>query len=195
MNGQNQARRLFLGCFMAMIATAFGFAVRGGVLDDWGVQFNLTEEQKGVIQGVGLFPFAISIILFSLIIDRIGYGTAMVFAFVCHVISAVLTIFAPNFGVLYFATFVYALANGIVESVINPVVATVYKDNKTHWLNILHAGWPGGLAVASLLFIGLSWLLKQVGPSLSGELWRWYMVVPLIPTLIYGYLLFGLRFP
>src|SRR3954468_12985692 len=195
MNNQNQARRLFLGCFMAMIATAFGFAVRGGVLDDWGVQFNLTEEQKGVIQGVGLFPFAISIILFSLIIDRIGYGTAMVFAFVCHIVSAVLTIFAPNFGVLYLATFIYALANGTVEAIINPVVATIYKDNKTHWLNILHAGWPGGLAVASLLFIGLSSLMEKIGPSLPGEPWRWYMAVPLIPTLIYGYLLFGLRFP
>src|SRR5919205_3350687 len=122
MANQNQARRLFVGCFMALIATAFGFAVRGGVLNDWGAQFQLTEEQKGIIQGVGLFPFAISIILFSLIIDRIGYGTAMVFAFLCHIISAVLTIFAPNFGVLYFATFVYALANGIVEAVINPVV-------------------------------------------------------------------------
>ena len=28
---------------------------------------------------MGLYPFAISIILFSLIIDRIGYGTAMAF--------------------------------------------------------------------------------------------------------------------
>src|SRR4051812_50138710 len=133
MAGQNQARRLFLGCFMAMIATAFGFAVRGGVLEDWRSQFNLTQEQIGVIQGVGLFPFAISIILFSLIIDRIGYGTAMVFAFVCHIVSAVLTIFAPNFGVLYLATFIYALANGTVEAVIEPVGATAEKRNKNPW--------------------------------------------------------------
>ena len=74
MADNNQARRLFLGCFMAMIATAFGFAVRGGVLNEIGVQFQLTEEQKGILGGVGLFPFAISIILFSLIVDRIGYG-------------------------------------------------------------------------------------------------------------------------
>ena len=140
------------GCFsvvfMALVATAFGFAVRGAVLDDWARQFGLTEEQKGIINGVGLYPFAISIILFSLIIDRIGYGTAMAFAFVGHLVSTLLTIFAPNFVVLYIATFIYALANGTVEAVINPVVATIYKDNKTHWLNILHAGWPGGLVLA-----------------------------------------------
>jgi MFS family permease len=195
MADRNQARRLFLGCFMAMIATAFGFAVRGGVLNDWGAQFHLTEEQKGIIQGVGLFPFAISIILFSLIVDRIGYGTAMVFAFVCHTLSAVLTIFAPNFGVLYFATFIYALANGTVEAVINPVVATVYKDNKTHWLNILHAGWPGGLVLGSLLAIGMAWMNDHGMIPASLHLWQWKMTILIIPILLYGIMLFGQPFP
>lgn len=193
MANQNQARRLFLGCFMALVATAFMFSLRGAVLSDWQQQFNLHEEENGILGGVGLYPFAISIILFSLIVDRIGYGTAMAFAFITHLVATLMTIFAPSFRVLYIAIFLYTFANGIVESVINPLVATVYKDNKTHWLNILHAGWPGGLAVASLLFIGLSWVMKQFGPP--AEAWRWYMAVPLVPTLIYGYLLFGMRFP
>jgi MFS family permease len=195
MANQNQARRLFLGCFMALIATAFGFAVRGGVLNDWGAQFNLTEEQKGVIQGVGLFPFAISIILFSLIIDRIGYGTAMVIAFLCHLLSAILTIFAPDFRVLYWATFLYALANGVVEAVINPVVATLYKDNKTHWLNILHAGWPGGLVLGSLLAIGMAALNDHGLIPSSLHLWQWKMTILIIPIVLYGVMLFGQRFP
>ena len=93
MANQNSSRRLFLGCFLALVATAFGFFVRGAVLEDWAQQFGLSEEEKGIINGVGLYPFAISIILFSLIIDRIGYGTAMVFAFVGHLASTLLTIF------------------------------------------------------------------------------------------------------
>jgi MFS family permease len=193
---ENQRQqRLFLGCFLALVATAFGFVVRGAVLEDWATQFKLTEEQKGVIQGVGLYPFAISIILFSLIVDRIGYGTAMVFAFVGHLASTLLTIFAPNFAVLYVATFVYALANGTVEAVINPVVATVYKDNKTHWLNILHAGWPGGMVLAGLLAIAVSMLGTNLGTALPGRLWQWQMVILLIPIVIYGFLLLGVRFP
>ena len=193
MADERQSRRLFLGCFIALVATAFGFAVRGAVLKDWGVQYHLTEEQKGVINGVGTYPFAISIILFSLIIDRIGYGTAMCFGFLGHLVSTLLTIFAPNFQVLYFATFLYALSNGTVEAVINPVVATLYKDNKTHWLNVLHAGWPGGMALAGLLAIGVA----QAGDSLNlpGELWQWKMAVLLLPILFYGALLFGRRFP
>jgi MFS family permease len=195
MANENQARRLFLGCFMALVATAFAFTLRGAVLSDWQRQFHLQEEENGILGGVGLYPFAISIIVFSLVVDRIGYDTTMGFAFIIHVVATLMTIFAPNFQVLYIAIFLYTFANGIVESVINPVVATVYKENKTHWLNILHAGWPGGLAVAGLLSIGLSWLLSRLGESVPGDHWRWQMAVPLIPTLLYGYLLFGLRFP
>jgi MFS family permease len=192
---QNHTRRLFLGCFIALVATAFGFAVRGAVLEDWAKEFSLSEEQKGIIQGVGLYPFAISIILFSLIIDRIGYGTAMVLAFAGHMLSTLLTIFAKDFGDLYLSTFIYALANGTVEAVINPVVATVYKDNKTHWLNVLHAGWPGGLVLGGLLAIGVLKAGSGIGDALPGNLWQWQMGVLLIPIVIYGALLFGVRFP
>src|SRR3970282_618761 len=101
------------------------------------------------------------------------------FGFLGHLVSTLLTIFAPNFQVLYFATFLYALSNGTVEAVINPVVATLYKDNKTHWLHVLPAGWPGGMALAGLLAIGVA----QAGDSLNlpGELWQWKMAVLLLP--------------
>ncbi|MEY4775454.1 MAG: hypothetical protein RIT40_2489, partial [Planctomycetota bacterium] len=59
-------RLLFLGCFIALITTSFGFILRAMTLDQWGVQFALSETQKGEIFGAGLWPFAISIVLFSL---------------------------------------------------------------------------------------------------------------------------------
>lgn len=191
------ARRLFLGCFTGLVATAFGFAVRNSaeVMASWETSFQLSEEQKGMIIGVGTYPFAISIIILSLVIDRIGYGRAMGFAFAGHLLSAVLTIFAPNFIVLYLATFIYALANGAVEAVINPVVATIHKENKTHWLNILHAGWPGGLVLGGLLSIGLMQAGGSLGGKLPGQLWQWQMALVLLPILSYGFLLFGMKFP
>jgi MFS family permease len=187
--------RLFLGCFIALVATAFGFMVRGAVLGDWEQQFGLSEEEKGMINGVGLFPFAISIILFSLIVDKIGYGRSMAIAFAGHMASTLMTIFADDFRTLYIATFIYALSNGIVEAVVNPVVATVYSDRKTHWLNILHAGWPGGLVLGGLLSILVLQVGGQLGATLPGHLWQWQMAVLLLPILAYGALLFGLRFP
>ena len=91
---QNQL--LFWGCFAALAATSFGFIVRTQVIGDWGVEFGLSETEKGEIFGVGLWPFCISIILFSLIVDRIGYGLSMIIAFGLHVVSAIVTILADN---------------------------------------------------------------------------------------------------
>jgi len=117
------SKKLFWTCFIALVATSFGFIIRANIIGDLGVHFNLSETQKGEILGVGLWPFALSIILFSLIIDRIGYGRALVFGLVCHVASAVITIFATGYQMLYWGTFVLALGNGTVEAVINPDAA------------------------------------------------------------------------
>lgn len=175
---------LFWGCFMALIATAFGFVVRAQIIDEWKVAFELTEVQKGEIFGVGLWPFSISIIIFSLIIDKIGYGKAMVFAFICHVASAFLTIFAVGYWSLYAATFIVAIGNGTVEAVINPVVATMFSREKTKWLNILHAGWPGGLVLGGILAIGL-----------GDTNWKYKVALLLLPTIAYGILLWRRNFP
>jgi len=188
---------LFWGCFIALIATAFGFIVRALIINDWQADFNLTETQKGEIFGVGLWPFAISIVLFSLIIDKIGYGRSMVFAFGCHIVSAILTIAAPwvaarsddpsatGYWMLYIGTFIVALGNGTVEAVINPVVATMFRKEKTKWLNILHAGWPGGLVLGGLLVLIL----------MPNAYWPWKVALIFIPTILYGVMLFGRHFP
>jgi MFS family permease len=185
--------RLFAGCFAAMFATSFAFIVRALVITDWGNAFKLTEAQKGAIfPGAALFPFAISIVLFALFIDRIGYGRIMAFAFVGHIVGTIVTISAAwasstntAYQLLYFGTLITSLANGAVEAVANPVTATLYPKNKTHHLNILHAGWPGGLVVAGIVGI-------LMGNHLG---WEWKIGLVLIPTVIYGLMLFGQRFP
>ena len=176
---------LFWTCFIALVATSFGFIIRANIIGDLGVHFNLSETQKGEILGVGLWPFALSIILFSLIIDKIGYGRALIFALICHVASAFVTIFATGYQMLYWGTFILAVGNGTVEAVINPVVATVYSRQKTKWLNTLHAGWPGGMVLGGLLILVLM-------PGLD---WRWKVGLVLIPAAVYGLMMIRARFP
>jgi MFS family permease len=191
-NGQRDMK-LFWTCFISLIATSFGFIVRATIMDDWAKQFGLSETQKGEIFGVGLWPFAISIVLFSLIIDRIGYGLALGFAFLCHAAYIVIVIAAPNlastpesgYWVLYLGSFIGALGNGTVEAVINPVVATMFSKDKTKWLNILHAGWPGGLVLGGVLALAL-------GETTD---WRYKVALVGIPVLLYGGLLLTVKFP
>lgn len=182
--GDGKATWLFTACIISLVATSFGFVVRGFLVGTWAQEFNLTQTQVGAIQGAGLFPFALSIVFFSLIIDRIGYGRAMVFAFLGHTISAFITMTAGSFQQLYVGTLLFALANGTVEAVINPVTATLYPKSKVHHLNILHAGWPGGMVLGGLLFI------------LLGDLqWKWQIGLYLIPTAVYGAMMLGQKFP
>lgn len=175
---------LFYACVISLVATSFGFVLRAFVLSDWGVEFQLTQTQLGQIAGVGLWPFAISIVLFSLIVDKVGYKTSMVFAFLFHVASAMLTIFATGYWMLYIGTFLMAIGNGIVEAVVNPVVATMFPKQKTKWLSILHSGWPGGLVLGGLLALAS-------GPE---TLWQFKIALIFIPTLLYGIMMMARRF-
>ena len=182
--------RLFWACFMALVATSFVFGVRANTIGELQTAFNLSESQKGAINGAGMWPFALSIIFFSLIIDRIGYKTVALFAIVCHVVSLALTLRASGFQDLYWSTFLVAVANGTVESFINPVVATVFYKEKTKWLNILHAGWPAGLALGAL-FCGLLPDTKLF----FGAVWQFRFALCFIPVVLYALFILPRTFP
>jgi len=182
--------RLFWACFIALVATSFVFGVRAntiGLLQDG---FNLSEQQKGAINGAGMWPFALSIIFFSLIIDRIGYKTVAFFAVTCHIVSLVLTLRASGYQDFYWSTLLVAVANGTVESFINPVVATLFNKEKSKWLNILHAGWPAGLALGAL-FCGLLPDTKLF----FNAVWQFRFALCIIPVILYALLIIPCKFP
>ncbi|MEE9403982.1 MAG: MFS transporter, partial [Algisphaera sp.] len=209
------SKALFVTCFVALMATSFAFLIRAFTIGDWAADFGLDPVQQGELSGAGIWPFAISIILFSLVIDKIGYGKAMAFAFVCHVASVGVTLWAPymlvdsasadadavaagqraGYWVLYAGMFLAGIAAGTVEAVINPVIATVYAQNKTKWLSILHAAWPGGFVLAGLVAMAMK-PTGLLGEMVEGGMgWQWKVGLLLVPTLIYGAMLLRCRFP
>lgn len=194
--GNAPSQRLFWGCFLALITTAFGFISRLFLLGEWGEEFGLDPAQTGELAGMGIWPFAISIIGFSLFIDRIGYKTAMTISFLGYVVWSIMGVSAffvsqggntaLGYSLLYWGSLILGLSNGSVEAYINPVVATMFSHNKTKWLNILHAGWPGGLAIAGLLTIGLD--------TANVDWWiRIAIIMP--PAVIFFLMLIGEKFP
>jgi MFS family permease len=185
---------LFIGCFIALLTTAFGFVTRVFLVDTWSVAFNLDPAQAGRLLGIGIWPFFVAIIFFSLLIDRIGYKVAMIIAFSGHILWGVmgywsyLELQAGNmetaFNLLYWGSLIFALGNGTVEAFINPVVATMFNKDKTKWLNILHAAWPGGLVIAGIIFI-----------SMGNIAWWLKLVITVVPALLYFILLINRKFP
>jgi MFS family permease len=189
---------LFWASFFTLIAAGVGFSVRGtSVLAEWGRQFGFTQTELGAITGGGLTGFGVTIIVLSFIADRIGYGILMLLAFLFHLSSAIVTLSATfafekygkegAFYCLNIGMWLFALGNGTCEAVINPLTATMFPKNKTHWLNILHAGWPAGLILGAIL--GL--VFEKIG----GVSWEVQIGIFLVPTLIYGLMMVGRRFP
>jgi len=196
------AGRLLWAVFVAILAAGVGFSIRGGILGDWGTQFGFTQSELGKITGGGLTGFGIIILLGALLADKVGYGRLMIFAFLMHVASAVLTLAAtpvyqsmiasnPDgakagaYFCLFWGMFLFAIGNGTAEAVVNPLVATLFPKNKTHYLNILHAGWPGGLIIGGLLSFFMVGKVR----------WEIQMGLFLIPAVLYGVMLLGQRFP
>src|SRR5687767_6367500 len=101
-----EAKAGFAVCFAALVATSFCFILRAFSIDAWGVEFGLTETQKGELAGVGLWPFAISIVLLSLIVDRVGFKALLWFAAACHILGLILILQAHGYWSLYWGTFV-----------------------------------------------------------------------------------------
>ena len=201
--------KLFWGCFIALITTAFAFITRAFLVNAapfWPSTFGLDQVQAQELFGAGIWPFAISIIVFSLIIDNIGYRAAMIFSFVCYALYALLAfqaygvVMAENlegdalataqkeaYNLLYWGSVILGLGNGTVEAFINPVVATMFKKDKTKWLNILHAGWPGGLVIGGVLTILLG--------AQAAEDWRILIYLIAIPAIVYLVMLIKCEFP
>ena len=188
------AKRLLFAGFLAILAAGIGFGIRGGILANWAADFGFTGAQLGAIGGAGFTGFCFGIIIGGVIVDKIGYGKLVIAAFLFHVMSAFITFGATKgqaqgtaYMFLYLGTFVFALANGTLEAVANPLVSTLFPKNRTHYLNILHASWPAGLVLGGLV----GWIL---GDEMHVS-WKLQLGLFLVPTVLYGIAFFGQHFP
>src|SRR5687767_5012815 len=190
----SNAQRLLWAGFLAILAAGIGFGIRGGILANWAADFGFTGAQLGTIGGAGFTGFCFGIIIGGVVVDKIGYGKLIVAAFLFHVLSAFITFAATGgqaqataYMFLYIGTFVFALANGTLEAVANPLVSTLFPENRTHYLNILHASWPAGLVLGGLV----GWVLGE-GMQVS---WKLQLGLFLVPTVLYGIAFMGQKFP
>ena len=200
--------KLLWASFLTLIAAGMGMAIRGAVLTDWGAEFGFSQAELGGITGGGLTGFGLVILICSLFADRIGYKPLLSLAFLLHIASFAI-LYSSNyvftaFGgigsekahnmtymMLFTGAFVFAIANGICETVINPLVATLFPNEKTHYLNILHAGWPAGLILGGLC----AWAFCGKSPVVTHLAWEIPMAFFLVPTAIYGFMVLPEVFP
>lgn len=181
------AKRLFLGSCLSLIATSVAFAVVGDIMGTLKTTFVLTNEQVGQIGGAALWGFTLSIIILGPLCDVLGMKNLLRFSFVCHLAGPALMMFANGFWMLFWGALVLALGNGTVEAACNPLVATVYPDRKTQMLNRFHVWFPGGIVIGGLLCFALS--------SMAIASYQIRLALIMVPAVLYGIIFLGQKFP
>lgn len=178
--------RLFAACCIALITTAMTFAIRAGILNQLSVSFAFTDTQLGWINSMAFLGFPVAMMFGGLLYNTLGARTLMYLAFASHLLGLVLTITAGGFWGLLISTFFIGFANGSVEAAANPLIADIYHTNKTTKLNKFHMWFPGGIVIGALV----STLMTKLNLG-----WQLQIAVMLVPTAIYGFMIFGQTFP
>jgi predicted MFS family arabinose efflux permease len=145
------------------------------------------------VLGIVFMGFAVAIAIGSPLLDYLGMGRLLGLSSLCFVAGNLIVIFAdslagawPVFWVVWTGMLIIGAAQGLVETVINPLAATLYPDDKTHKLNVLHAWWPGGIIVGGIVSLALGRL---------GFGWQGRLAVVLLPAITFGLMIFGTKFP
>lgn len=203
--------RLFLASCVALVTTSMVFSIRGDVLDALGNDFRLTKEQLGQLLSPAFLGFTVSILIGGSLVDLFGMRRLLTISGWFYVAAILGIVFAPFpeapvqniFGnsitlLLWFSMLTLGLAQGLVEGVINPLCSTLYPEDKTHRMNVLHAWWPGGLIVGGLLAFLITMVMglaADVDPATATLGWRIKLLTILLVAAGYLFLIRGQEFP
>lgn len=192
-------RRLFLISVLALTATGIGFSIRGNIASS--LQADLFDpidklNSAGMVAtalGVVFLGFAFTIAIGSPLLDYLGMGRLLALSSTCLVSGNLVVIYSQQlagqdslFRVVWIGMLLIGIGQGLVETVINPLTTTLYPDDKTHKLNVLHAWWPGGIIIGGLLGLAIG----QMGMT-----WKAQLVAAIIPAAAFGLMLIGAKFP
>lgn len=182
--------QLFVASCLALLVTSLSFGIRAGILDRLGVQFGLDKAELGTIAATAFWGFPLAVVIGGMVVDIIGMKRLLVFAFIFHIAGILLTIFAAKFSnpfwALFISTLCIGIANGTVEAACNPLVATLYSNDKTTKLNHFHLWFPGGIVIGTLIVYFFD--KAAIG-------WQLQVAMMIIPALVYGFLFAKQKFP
>lgn len=184
--------RLFLASCLSLMTCGVLFGIRSSCVDALVAHFQSDHAVVGDVLSMGFYGMGMIILVSSPLCDFLGMRRLLWLAFLMHVVGIIGFLFAPGSSTdktLFWAKaamFCVGLAHGLVEGVINPLIATVYSDNKTGKLNILHAWWPGGIVIGGLF----AYFAAQQGLS-----WQVQWSAGLVPAVLYGVAMAGVEFP
>ena len=193
-------QRLFVASCVSLVTTSMVFAIRGDIETAMSTTFQLTKEQMGTIWSPAFWAFTIALFISGALVDMVGLRSLHILSAIGYFIGISVVLLAPHpvapvdtvfshtgTTLLYTGFLIMGLSQGLVEGVINPLVATIYSDQKTKRLNMLHAWWPGGMVIGGLLAV----LMTQA----FNASWQLKLSTILVPAAIYLVMAFTMPYP
>lgn len=192
-------RAIFWISVLALFTAAVANAIRGGASDAMKAElFDPTAAARSgeLISSVlsnAFLGFAISLLIISPLLDRIGAKRVILFAAASFIVGPILILLAPSAG--SFDAVYWTLNAGMIftgfgwgatEGSINALTTTIYPEDKTGRLNVLHAWWPAGIIVGGLLSVLLFG---------GGFGWRTLIALLMIPGVILAIWVMRHEFP
>jgi MFS family permease len=178
--------RLFTAASIALVVTAMTFAIRANLLGSLSEEFGLSLTQIGEIASAAFWGFAISMLIGGGVCDIVGIRLMYWVAFLSHILGLILTILSVGYWSLFLSTLLVGVANGFIESASYTMVSSIYTNEKSKKINEWHIWFPMGIVIGGLAAYGCT--LLDFG-------WKVQMAVMIPPTLVYGFLFIGQKFP
>ena len=192
-------KRLYHIGNLSVFMIGLGFAVRANIAPD--LQADIYDNidavnsaaKLGSALGVTFTGFALTLLFGSALVDIVGMKRMLLLSAVGYILGAsglLVATVMPIGGsveiVVLGSLLLTGLGWGAVEAASNPMVASLYPEEKTHRLNILHAWWPAGIVVGGLLGVAIT------ATTLP---WSLNLLVLLIPSLVLAWLVATSTFP
>lgn len=194
-----QKGRLFFVSSLALVTAGVASSLRANTAGDLQrIFFDPIDKAHSAamiagVLGVPFLGFALTIAFSSPLLDIIGMRFFLPLSGLLLTLGSAVMVFAEQLSgggasierVLWAGALIAGIGWGMVESVVNPLIATLYPDEKTAKLNALHAWWPAGLVIGGLL-----------GVLLTGTLgWQGKLALVALPGIAVVLMSIGVEYP
>jgi MFS family permease len=192
-------KRLFLVCVCALVTTSMSFILRGAIATSLQTDyFDAIDKAHsagmvGSALGAVFLTFAATLLFGSPLIDAVGMRNVLLICAGSFITGTTLVISADKitsgagvYTVVWLGMLLAGVGWGCSEAVINPLTTTLYPNDKTHKLNVLHAWWPGGIIMGGVI----GQVISKAHLS-----WRLQFALIMLPALALLVMLIGAKFP
>ncbi len=198
MNQIDRQKLYYIGN-LSIFMIGLGFAVRANIAPN--LQAEIYDKidmansaaMVGEALGATFTGFALTLLFGSALVDYVGMKKMMLLSALGYVAGACGLLFAASSpemagidNIVLISLLLTGLGWGAVEASSNPMVASLYPEEKTKRLNILHAWWPAGIVVGGLLGVAVDSL---------GWAWELNMFILIVPAVILAVMVMGSQFP